>query len=85
MVGGFKPGFEVGKKDSKNTELTTTGFDLSLEMGIGLDVYYELFKFSPELRFSVGMVNLHNQEPNYLSSSIQRASTYSVSLFFFFE
>ncbi len=55
MIGGAKPSFEVsGKRSSEINEdiLLINTFNLALEIGFGIDIYYELFKFSPEIRFS---------------------------------
>ena len=52
MIGGVKPGIEAsGKKDKTKAELEIKGTNLSLEAGFGFDLYYPLFKFSPEIRF----------------------------------
>ena len=86
MIGGVKPGFAVGgNKDSKEERLSLPARDFAIEAGFGLDIYYELFKFSPELRFSLGLVNLHDKIQTPESQVMERLSTYTVSLYFFFE
>ncbi len=87
MVGGLKPGFAVGgNKDEANGDLLKIPRqDLSIEAGFGLDIYYELFKFSPELRFSLGLINLHDKIDTVESQSINSLTTYTISLFLFFE
>jgi hypothetical protein len=55
MVGGVKPGIEAsGKKNVDQTKptLEIKETHLNLEAGFGFDLYYPLFKFSPEIRFS---------------------------------
>ena len=52
MVGGVKPALEAsGKKqvENRSSSLGVTGTNLSLEAGFGFDLYYPLFKFSPEV------------------------------------
>ena len=87
MVAGLKPSIEVGakKKQKKNSQLRVKQFDLVLEYGLGADVYYPLFKFSPELRFSLGLRNLFLPDSNIYSDQIDRLSTYTVAMFFMFE
>lgn len=86
MVGGLKPGIRVGGgKKKTNDQLLTKNFDLSLEAGFGLDIYYPLFKFSPELRFSLGLKNLYEKNNNVLAESIDELSSYTVTLYFLFE
>ncbi|MDB4834981.1 PorT family protein [Cyclobacteriaceae bacterium] len=87
MIGGIKTGFEVGgkKKRKNDDEFVIQSFDLSLEYGVGLDLYYPYFKFAPELRFSLGLTNMMDPTNSIYSNSIDRLSTYTVSLFINFE
>lgn len=87
MVGGFKPGIEVGSKKSEiqNDRLRSTTFDFAFEYGFGFDFYYPLFKFSPEIRFSHGIINLKNNDPNSYAYSISKLYTHTVTLYLNFE
>lgn len=87
LLAGLKGGIEVGakKKERKRTELRTNSRDLSVEYGIGFDIYYPYFKFSPEIRFSHGLVNLLNPDPNLYSQSLLRLTTHTVSIYFHFQ
>ena len=87
MVGGVKTGFEVGakKRQKRDDQLATKTFQLSLDYGIGLDMYYPLFKLAPELRFSLGIMDILKKTDNIYSTSIQRMTPYSISLSIMFE
>lgn len=87
MIGGLKAAIEAGakKKEKKDTELRAANVDLSIDYGFGLDIYYPLFKFSPEIRFSHGLLNMLNKDNNIYSKSLDRLSTHTVSLFLHFE
>ncbi len=88
MIGGVKPGIEAsGKKDLENvnTELEITGGNLSVDLGFGLDIYYPLFKFSPELRFSRGLVNILDNRTNKYGLPLQRVNTNTVTLYLLFQ
>lgn len=87
MVGGLKTCFEAGakKKEKKKSELRTNSFDLCVEYGFGVDLYFQFFKFSPELRFSHGINSLLSNDPNLYSQSLSRLTTHTVTLYFFFE
>lgn len=88
MIGGIKPAIEAsGKKDLKNvtSELEITGGNLSLDVGFGLDIYYPLFKFSPELRFSRGMVNVLDNTTNIYGQPLQRVNTNTITLYLLFQ
>ncbi|MFP4089560.1 MAG: porin family protein [Cyclobacteriaceae bacterium] len=88
LVGGIEPGFEAtGKKEDQDADdrLLVRGSNLSLQAGFGLDVYFPLFKFSPELRFSRGIVNVKNERENPYGAPIQQLTTNTVTLYLLFE
>ncbi len=87
MVGGIKPCIEAGAKKNEKTkaELRTRNFDVNIEYGFGVDLYFQFFKFAPELRFSHGLSNLLINDPNVYSQSLLKLTTHTVSLYFFFE
>ena len=91
IVAGVKPGLDLGKGNngavsSGDLKLEVNDFDLALEYGIGLDIFYPYFKFAPEVRFSHGLMNQHKPVSNSTYSSyIQKLTNHNVSLIFFFE
>ena len=63
--------------------------NLNLELGYGIDLYNQYFKFSPEIKLGVGLFDMLNREPgkgdiDYVNS-IDRISTYYVMINFHFE
>ncbi|MBC6609524.1 PorT family protein [Hymenobacter sp. BT507] len=89
MVGGIKPSVNVGNriKDPENNLLRVNKTDLAIEYGVGLDLFYPLFKFAPELRFSHGLRNIQQKEgqTDVYNSSLQRMSSHTVTLYLNFE
>ncbi|CAN5904089.1 porin family protein [soil metagenome] len=87
FVGGVRPGFDLTskRKIAEEEGLRTIERDLTVEYGIGLDLFFPFFKFSPELRFSHGLMNVKMPDHNLYSNSIRRLSTHTVTLYFFFE
>ena len=88
MIGGLKPALEAsGKKDREkaSSALGITGTNLSLEAGFGFDLYYPLFKFSPEIRFSRGIVNILENTTNRYGQPLQRVNTNTVTLYLLFQ
>lgn len=43
--------------------------DLSVEYGLGIQIFFPLFIFSPEIKFSQGVMDLHARNPNLIYSS----------------
>ena len=88
MIGGIKPGFEAsGKKGIENSveQLEVKGFSTNLEIGFGFDLYYPLFKFSPEIRFSRGITNLLNNTTNIYGQPLKYVNTNTVTIYFLFQ
>lgn len=86
MIGGVKPAFEAsGKKDNTKAELEVIGTNLSLEAGFGFDLYYPLFKFSPEIRFSRGIIDILGNRTNEYGQPLQRVNTNTVTVYFLFQ
>lgn len=88
MVGGLAPGIEASgkkRKERSGSTLTIAEFNLSLELGFGVDMYYPYFKFSPEIRYSRGLVNVLREDQAGFSDGISRLSTHTISLYFQFS
>lgn len=89
FVGGIKPGFEAsGKNDidevsDENIDIKTLNF--SFDIGFGVDIYYPLFKFSPEIRFSKGLTNMLGNEDNVFGAGIDRLNTNTITLYLIFQ
>lgn len=83
MIAGVKPSVSVTTRrtDPLRNQLAVNDNDLTLEYGVGLDLFYPLFKFAPELRFSYGLHNLLVNQPNAYSQSLQSLRTNTVTLY----
>ena len=81
-----KPGFY--DQDSEEYLKFKRG-DLYFEFGFGVDNYLKYFKFSPEIKVAVGLMNMidpngRNPHPEF-SNSIEHARSYIIMLNFHFE
>jgi len=88
MVGGVTPGIEAsGKKaiQSSSDNLAINKLNLSLEGGMGFDFYFPLFKFSQEIRFSRGLVNMLAADPSAYRVPLKRLNTNTISVYFIFQ
>jgi hypothetical protein len=88
LVGGVEPGIDAtGKKDKQDPTSTITleKSNLSVQFGFGLDLYFPLFKFSPEIRFSRGLVNVMADENSRYHEPLSKMTTNTVTLYLLFE
>ncbi len=60
-------------------------YDLMLEVGIGLDFYTEFFKFSPEIKFGVGMLDVMQPDNTKYTNSIDYLKSRMLMISFHFE
>ncbi|BDD03212.1 type IX secretion/gliding motility protein PorT/SprT [Aureibacter tunicatorum] len=86
LIGGFTPAFEASGKKDEEVVFETKKFNLSLEIGFGLEQYFELFKFAPELRFSFGVLDqLGANEDRNITKGMEKLTTNTVSLYLQFQ
>lgn len=88
MVGGVKPGLEASGKKNQEYAANAVGItkmNLSLDVGFGFDLYYPLFKFSPELRFSRGVVDILDNTTNKYGQPLSRLNTNTITLYLLFQ
>lgn len=89
LLGGFKVGIDMAsqakKKDVNDQLVKIKRFDYAYEMGFGLDFYFKYFKFSPELKFSMGLNNLIQKENTVFANSVDKLHSKVLLLSFMFE
>ncbi len=88
MIGGVRPAIEAsGKKEIENVtnSLEITSFNLSLEAGLGFDLYFPLFKLSPEIRFSRGVYNILDNPDNVFAKPLKQLTTNTIHFYFLFQ
>jgi hypothetical protein len=44
--------------------------DMSIEAGVGFQLYFPVFILSPELKISEGIKNVHSRDPNLQYSNV---------------
>jgi hypothetical protein len=83
VIGGINPMLTANtrRNDPKIHLLRAVNSDLAVEYGVGLDLFYPLFKFAPELRFSHGLRNLLMKDGKIFSQSLQSLRSNSVTLY----
>ncbi|MEO9967556.1 MAG: porin family protein [Reichenbachiella sp.] len=88
LLAGLTPSIKVSgnKKEEDSTErLLLEKFNLSADVGVGLDLFQPLFKFSPEVRYSFGLLNVLDPEENDFSAGIESLNVHSFTIYVTFE
>ena len=89
MLGGMTFGFEtnVRKRLRQGSDfLNTRGSDLTVDYGFGLEQFLAYTKFSPEIRFSHGILNLfRSNDLNTSSNGIRRLTSHTITIYLMFE
>ncbi len=88
MVFGVNPSLEAsGKGDEQDVaeKLELRNWQVAIDVGVGLDIFYPFFKFSPEIRYSYGLRNMLTDDPNSFSVGLDRLTTQNLGIFVTFE
>ncbi len=88
ILGGVKVDWDLAsnsKKRKANDIVKLAPIDVGVEMGFGFEFYFPLFIFSPEIKLSRGLNNVHVPTENYQYSDVLenlRSRTLTISLQF---
>jgi hypothetical protein len=72
MLAGINYQYDLASTASErkaNDLVKLKNYDLSLEAGIGFQIFFPVFILSPELKISDGLINVHSPDPNLIYSS----------------
>jgi hypothetical protein len=72
MLGGFNYQYDLASNASsrKASDLVKLKpYNLSIEAGLGCQIFFPVFILSPELKISNGIINEHSRDPNLIYSS----------------
>ena len=73
VLGGLKADIDLASnaREKRAEQLVKIGkYDYGYEAGIGFNFYFPSFIFSPEIKFSNGLKNIHSRDPNLIYSSV---------------
>lgn len=89
IIGGISYNYDLASqkkiKEAEKPKIRLIRSDIYLEMGFGIDYYLTYFKFSTELRFSLGMNDVVKHDETGYTHAIERMNSKIVSLIFYFE
>ncbi len=87
---GFEYDYDISsarnlKKQFVNDEVRLNPNQMSASIGYGFDFYTTYFKFSPEIRYGIGINNIQIKDANLFSSSLNGLLTKYWQINFYFE
>ena len=89
IISGIKYSMDIASQDKINDNgeeiVKLKRNDLMGEIGFGIDIYLEYFKFSPQIKISYGILNLLTKDQTIYTQSINRLTTNGWMLSFTFE
>jgi hypothetical protein len=93
LIGGISARYDMAARkdyDEDGPWIRLTPLDFYAEFGFGIDFFLQYFKFSPELKVSVGYRDVLVHDPaggaNYkYANSINKLNSYVIMLCFYFE
>jgi hypothetical protein len=87
FIGGFALRYDMAKRAYlKDTDFVTLNpLDVYLEIGFGIDLFLQYFKFAPEIKVSAGLRDVMVQDNDTYGNSIEALNSYVVMLCFYFE
>lgn len=88
LLAGLTPAIKVSgnkKSEDSSERLLIEKFNLSVDVGVGLDLFQQLFKFSPEVRYSFGLLNVLDSQDNDFSAGIESLNIHSFTIYVTFE
>lgn len=87
-VGGFTTALEAaGRGDEFDVEqnIELRNWNFAIEAGVGFDLFYPLFKFSPEVRYSWGLRNMLSDNVSDYTLPLKRLSYHNIAFYISFE
>lgn len=88
MLAGINPSFEAASKDSREDiveRLELRNWNMAIDVGVGFDLFYPFFKFSPEIRYSYGLTNRLTNEVNDFNIGLGKLTSQNLGIFITFE
>ncbi len=87
LIAGVSGSIRSGKEDVVTSldKLEIRKANIKVEVGFGLERYFAFFKFSPELRYARGLMNVLNPQDNIFHNGLTRINTHNFTLYFHFS
>ncbi len=90
VIGGVKYGYDLssdakGRIDVNDPKIAISPHNLNYDYGVGMDLYFPFFKFSPEIRLSRSINNVLEQQNHVYSKYFDRFQSNFIYFSLYFE
>ena len=87
VLGGVKYSLDLSSDEESEDDrvFKIMQNDYAYELGAGIDIYFEFFKFSPQIKATFGMTNLRVEDGTQLVTGIEALQTRAILINFTFE
>lgn len=87
VTSGFKYNIDLSSNEKADDDrvFKIKQNDFAYELGFGVDIYFEFFKFSPQIKATYGINNTLVQDGSFFVEGINRLETRAILLNFTFE
>ena len=89
LITGFKYSYDLASQknidDGGEDIIKINNHDILYEFGGGIDFYFEYFKFSIQIKSSIGIINVLNNEDSNYSNILNKLKTRGINICFLFE
>lgn len=73
VLSGMRFDYDMASNASKQRAddiIKLKAFDMAAEVGFGFEIYFPMFIFKPEVKFSRGLIDMHAPTENYIYSEV---------------
>lgn len=88
VIGGAKACIDMSSQETVDKEVERVKIqrmDFAVEVGVGFEFYLPYFKFSPELKYSLGLTDVLVREKHLYSAPLQQLQSQALILSLIFE
>ncbi|OQY03441.1 MAG: hypothetical protein B6I20_05000 [Bacteroidetes bacterium 4572_117] len=89
LIGGVNPKIDLAArkkiKEEEMPKIRLSNFDVYYELGFGIDFYLTYFKFSTEIKYSAGIMDVLERDNTEYTGTIKKMNSRMIMLSFHFE
>lgn len=72
--------YVVGQDDNVEKQIPIKSFDFLADLGFGFDIGFKKIFLTPEIKYAIGLTNLHKNNNNLYTNTLERINRQSLTL-----